>query len=140
MAKGKHKGAKRITRKQLTAMLENLFETHTGEKFELKQIFRMLNLDTHPAKMLCMDILETMLIDDYITEKPRYTFALKQQSQTVEGTFTRKANGKNTFTPDGGGKPLLVAERNSMHAMDGDRVRVTMMARRRNHVREGMVT
>ncbi|MBP5380631.1 MAG: ribonuclease R [Bacteroidaceae bacterium] len=140
MAKGKHKGAKRITRKQLSAMLENLFETHTGERFELKQIFRMLNLDTHPAKILCMDILDTMLIDDYITEKPRYTFALKQQSLTVEGTFTRKANGKNTFTPDGGGKPLLVAERNSMHAMDGDRVRVTMMARRRNHVREGMVT
>jgi len=105
---------------------------------ELK--FAQLNLGTHPAKMLCMDVLEAMLVDDYITEKPRYTYGLKQQSQTLEGTFNRKANGKNTFTPDGGGKAILVAERNSLHAMDGDRVCVTMMARRRNHVREAMVT
>ncbi|MBP5515071.1 MAG: ribonuclease R [Bacteroidaceae bacterium] len=140
MAKGKGKGAKRVTRKQMVAMLEQLFERNAQESLPLKEIFRTLNLSTHPAKMLCMDVLDAMLMDDFITEKPRYTYALKQQSQTLEGIFNRKANGKNTFIPDGGGQPLLVAERNSQHAMDGDRVRVTMMARRRNHVREGMVT
>ena len=140
MAKGKGKGAKRVTRKQMVAMLEQLFERNAQESLPLKEIFRTLNLNTHPAKMLCMDVLDAMLMDDFITEKPRYTYALKQQSQTLEGIFNRKANGKNTFVPDGGGQPLLVAERNSQHAMDGDRVRVTMMARRRNHVREGMVT
>ena len=140
MAKGKGKGAKRVTRKQMVAMLEQLFERNAQESLPLKEIFRTLNLNTHPAKMLCMDVLDAMLMDDFITEKPRYTYALKQQSQTLEGVFNRKANGKNTFVPDGGGQPLLVAERNSQHAMDGDRVKVTMMARRRNHVREGMVT
>lgn len=140
MVKGKGKGAKRVTRKQMVAMLEQLFERNAQESLPLKEIFRTLNLNTHPAKMLCMDVLDAMLMDDFITEKPRYTYALKQQSQTLEGVFNRKANGKNTFVPDGGGQPLLVAERNSQHAMDGDRVRVTMMARRRNHVREGMVT
>lgn len=140
MAKGKGKGAKRVTRKQMVSMLEQLFERNAQESLPLKEIFRTLNLNTHPAKMLCMDVLDAMLMDDFITEKPRYTYALKQQSQTLEGVFNRKANGKNTFVPDGGGQPLLVAERNSQHAMDGDRVRVTMMARRRNHVREGMVT
>lgn len=34
----------------------------------------------------------------------------------------------------------MVAERNSLHAMDGDVVRVSMMARRKNHVREAAVT
>ena len=140
MAKGKGKGSKRITRKQMVGMLERLFEMHPTEKFELKEIFRTMNLDTHPSKMLCMEILESLIEDDYIAEKPKYVYGLKQQSQKLEGTFNRKGNGKNTFVPDGGGKPLLIAERNSMHAMDGDRVRVTMMARRRGHVREGMVT
>ncbi len=140
MAKGKNKTTKRVTRKQLTAMLEQLFERNSSEHFELKSIFRILGLDTHPAKMLCMEVLNDMLQDDYITEKPRYTYSLKVQVQSMEGVFTRKANGKNTFTPDGGGQPILVAERNSKHAMDGDRVRATMMARRRNHVREAMVT
>ncbi len=140
MAKSKGKGTKRVTRKQLVAMVEQLFEHKGGERLELKEIFRTLNLNTHPAKMLCMDVLEQLLEEDFLTEKPKYTYALKHQSQVLEGVFQRKANGKNTFLPDEGGQPILVAERNALHAMDGDRVRVTMMARRRGHVREGMVT
>ena len=140
MGKGKGKSAKRITRKQMTAMLESLFGSHPSEMYELKSVFRLLNLDTHPSRMLCMDVLEDLLRDDIITEKPRYTYGLKLQSQRLEGIFHRKANGKNTFIPDEGGQPILIAERNSLHAMDGDRVSVSMMARRRNHVREGQVT
>ena len=140
MSKGKNKTAKRITRKQMTAMLESLFGSHPTEKYELKVIFRILNLDTHPSKMLCMEVLDDLLREDVIAEKPRYTYGLKLQSQHLEGIFNRKANGKNTFTPDEGGQPILIAERNSLHAMDGDRVKVSMMARRRNHVREGQVT
>ena len=56
-----------------------------------------------------------------------------------EGTFIRKANGKNSFQPDDGGKPIFVSERNSMFALNGDRVRVAMMARRQNHIKEAMV-
>ena len=140
MSKSKEKKTKRITKQQLVERVIGLFEGHPKDTFELKTLFRQLNLNTHPAKMLCMDVLEALLQDDIIAEKPKYTYRLKQESQTLEGVFTRKANGKNTFMPDGGGKPILVAERNSLHAMDGDRVQVTMMARRRNHVREGMVT
>ena len=136
----KSKGSKRITRKQMVAYLERTFEAHPDERMELKEIFRTLNLTTHPSKMLCMDVLEDMIEDDYLVEKPRYTYGLKTQGQVMEGVFARKANGKNTFLPDGGGHPILVAERNSLHAMDGDRVRATMMARRRNHVREAQVT
>ena len=140
MGKGKNKTSRRITMKQMTAMLESLFGNHPKEKYELKEVFRILGLDTHPAKMQCIDVLTDLLQDDIITEKPKYTYTLKLQSQQMEGIFNRKANGKNTFTPDEGGQPILVAERNSMHAMDGDRVRVSMMARRKNHVREGQVT
>lgn len=57
-----------------------------------------------------------------------------------EGTFQRKANGKNTFLPDDGGTPIFVSERNSMSALTGDRVRVQFLARRRNHIKEAMVT
>ncbi len=140
MGKGKNKGAKRITKKQMVERVMGLFEGHPTQRYELKEVFRLLGLDTHPAKMTCYDVIETMLADDYLTEKPKYCYGLKQQSQVMEGIFHRKANGKNTFLPDEGGQPILVAERNSMHAMDGDRVRVSMMARRRNHVREGQVT
>ena len=38
-----------------------------------------------------------------------------------------------------GGEPVLVAERNSLHAMGGDKVKVTLLARRKHHVREAQV-
>lgn len=56
-----------------------------------------------------------------------------------EAIFNRKANGKNTVTPLDGGEPVLVAERNSLHAMGGDKVKVTLLARRKHHVREAQV-
>ncbi len=64
---------------------------------------------------------------------------LNTKGQVQEGTFIRKANGKNTFQPDDGGTPVFVSERNSMSALNGDRVKVQFMARRRNHIKEAMV-
>ncbi len=139
MAK-KNKGQKYLTRRALMAKLTALFEREAGKGYELREIYRELGLQTHPARMNCLEMLKEMVLDDVITEKPRYTYSLKVASQTVEGLFHRKANGKNTFKPDSGGKSILVAERNSLHAMDGDRVRVSMLARRRNHIREAQVT
>ncbi len=139
MSKSNKKGGKRITKKELIALMVNLFQTKGGESVSLKDIYRTLNLDTHPAKVLCMDVIEELLFDDFIVEKPKYNYHLNAPCQVMEGVFHRKANGKNTFVPSDGGEAILVAERNSMNAMDGDIVKASMMARRRNHVREAEV-
>ena len=139
MSKSNKKGGKRITKKELIALMVNLFQSKGDETVSLKDIYRTLHLDTHPAKILCMDVLEEMLFDDFIVEKPKYNYHLNVPTQVMEGVFHRKANGKNTFVPTEGGEPILVAERNSMNAMDGDIVKASMMARRRNHVREAEV-
>lgn len=133
------KGRKRLNKKDLTNLLMELFQNNPSEVYDIKKIFRELDLKTHPVKMLCIDILKEMAIDDYIKEKEHLSFCLNTHGQVLEGVFMRKANGKNTFKPDEGGEPILVAERNSAHAMNGDRVRVAMMARRKNHVREAQV-
>ena len=66
-------------------------------------------------------------------------YTLNTKGQVQEGTFVRKANGKNTFLPDDGGTPVFVSERNSMAALNGDHVKVQFMARRQNHIKEAMV-
>ena len=139
MGKGK-KGGRRLNKRQLTEALMNLFESQPNETFNMKQIFRLLHLDTHPAKMLAIDTMEEMAWDDYLSKAGDNCYKLNTQGQVQEGTFRRKANGKNSFIPDGGGKPIFVSERNSLFALDGDRVRITMMARREKHIKEAMVT
>ena len=139
MGKTGKKGGKRLKKKELAKMLMELFQNNPAEVYDIKRIFRDLKLDTHPAKLLCMDLLEDLAMDDYIKETEKLHFRLNTTGQVFEAIFNHKANGKNTVTPLDGGEPVLVAERNSLHAMGGDKVKVTLLARRKHHVREAQV-
>ena len=139
MGKTGKKGGKRLKKKELAKMLMELFQNNPAEVYDIKRIFRDLKLDTHPAKLLCMGLLEDLAMDDYIKETEKLHFRLNTTGQVFEAIFNRKANGKNTVTPLDGGEPVLVAERNSLHAMGGDKVKVTLLARRKHHVREAQV-
>ena len=128
-----------MTKKQLAPKLEELFVSNPGKTLSFKDIFRTLHLDTHPLKMLAIDIMEEMAWDDFISKVTDNSYKLNLNGQVQEGVFQRKTNGKNTVTPDGSDKPIFVAERNSMWALTGDRVRFSYMARRKNHIKEAQV-
>ncbi len=136
---GKKKGGKRLGKKQVSELLQNLFQHHPNETFSFKQIFKVLKFDTHPLKMLAIDTMEEKAWDDFLSKVSDTAYRLNLKTQVQEGVFRRKANGRNSFLPDDGGTPVFVAERNSMSAMDGDRVKVSYMARRDKHIKEAMV-
>ena len=128
-----------MTKKQVGKALMGLFQSNPQETFSFKQIFKELKLDTHPLKMIAIDIMEEMAWDDFLTKVSETSYCLNTKTQVQEGTFCRKLNGKNSFIPDDGSQPIFVAERNSMSALDGDKVQVTFMARRARHIKEAMV-
>ena len=131
---------KRLTKNKLAEMLQDLFTRNPDKTLSFKQIFKDLRLTTHPAKMLAVDLMEEMAWDDFLSKVSDNSYKLNMKGQVQEGKFIRKPNGKNSFVPDDGGNPVFVAERNSKSALTGDRVKVTFMARRRNHIKEAMVT
>ena len=138
MGKGK-KGGKRMSKKQLSERLQDFFALQPSKTLSFKEIFRALKLDTHPLKMLAIDIMEEMTWDDFLTRVTESSYKLNTKGQVQEGTFIRKSNGKNSFLPDDGGTPIFVSERNSMWATNGDRVKVSFMARRKKHIKEAQV-
>ena len=138
MGKGK-KGGKRMSKKQLSERLQDFFASQPSKTLSFKEIFRALKLDTHPLKMLAIDIMEEMTWDDFLTRVTESSYKLNTKGQVQEGTFIRKSNGKNSFLPDDGGTPIFVSERNSMWATNGDRVKVSFMARRKKHIKEAQV-
>lgn len=138
MAKTKHSG-KRLSKRQVAEKIENLFGAHPEQAFHYKELFKLLRLTTHPAKMLAMSVLDDMVWDDYITQTGDRTYRLNTKGQVQEGSFVRKPNGRNSFVPDDGKEPVFVAERNSMGALNGDKVRVSYMARRQKHMKEAQV-
>ncbi len=140
MAKNREKKAgKRMKKGEMTNKLLDLFHDKSSEILSLKHIFSELQLTTHPLKMLCIDIINDMLADDYITEIDKSKYKLTDHGTVLTGTFQRKSNGKNSFIPEGGGEPIFVAERNSAHAMNNDKVKIAFYAKRKNRDAEGEV-
>ena len=64
----KKKGGKRLNKKQIAEMLQTLFQQNPNETFSFKQIFKALKLDTHPTKMLAIDLMEEMAWDDFLSK------------------------------------------------------------------------
>jgi len=133
------KATVRLKKKDLINGLLDHFSAHAEESYSVKELFALVGAGNHPAKMLVLDALTELVMDDYVATDGRGNYRNAVRSQVMDGTFQRKRNGRNSFLPDDGGKSILVAERNSLHALDGDRVRVTMLARRQRHTREAEV-
>ncbi len=141
MAKKKKdkKAGKRMSKKDLANLIMDYFQKRQGEAISMRKIFTDLRLTTHPLKMLCVDILEEMLMAEYLTLTEKNVYKLNNIGIEMVGKFQRKANGKNMFIPDGDGEPIQIAERNSAHAMNNDRVRIACYAHRHNQCAEGEV-
>lgn len=141
MAKKKKekKGGKRMKKKELAELLVNYFRMRPTESFSLKHLFGGLNLTTHPLKMLCADTVQEMVEDSFLIETEKGRYKLNDKGQILTGTFVRKSNGRNSVIPDDGGEPIVIAERNSAHAMNNDKVKIALCAKRRRHDLEGQV-
>lgn len=128
-----------MEKKELVEILLNYFRTKPNEAFSLKQLFQALKLTTHPGKMLCIDVVEEMLEDNFLIEIEKGRYKINDKGQILTGTFVRKSNGKNSFIPEEGGEPIFIAERNSAHAMNNDKVKVALCAKRKKHQLEAQV-
>ena len=138
-AANKTKMRRRTNKQDLVQMLTQLFSEHPERTFSFKEIFRALRLNTHPLKMLAIETMEDMAWDDILAKVGDSSYRLNTSNQVQEGRFVRKPNGKNSVIPDDSDKPIFVSERNSLWAQNGDHVRFSTMARRRNHIKEAQV-
>ena len=84
-------------------------------------------------------MLAELAFDGDLIEVSPGKYKSPQRNNVTTGTFVRRANGKNSVITDTDGETISVAERNSMHALNGDRVRINIAARRRGVEPEAQV-
>ena len=133
------KPKKRLKKREIIQRIINLFNTYPKELMNYKQASAEIGITTQVGKLMVADVLDTLHLEDFLVEVERGKYQLNGLGSTAEGKFERRSNGKNTFIPDDGGNPLFVAERNSMHAMNGDRVKVQILAKRKGREPEAEV-
>ena len=131
MAKSAGKKAKRMSKRVMFDALIDMFQHYGDRALPYTRIWKELRLTTHPQKMLCGDVLTDMLIDGTLVETKSGHFRLNFQQRELVGTIQRSGNGRILFAPEDGEESVYIAERNSMHALHGDCVRVSLFARRR---------
>lgn len=133
------KTAKRRTKKEIIASVINFFNRNTDKSFNYKQIGADLGIKNQPERLLLMGILDDLVEDAFIIHTGKGKYKSNTRGVVIEGHFERRSSGKNFFVPDDGTENIFVAERNSGHAMNGDRVKIQMLAKRKGRDAEGEV-
>ncbi len=132
--------ATRPKKKELTQSVVSFLSQNKERQYNYKQIAAALHLEGSEGRSLLVKILDKLREQDILLETSRGRYRINQRGLLLEGRFERRSNGKNFFVPDDEGNIINIAERNSNHAMNGDRVRVQLLAKRRRNDTEGVVT
>ncbi|MDR2680360.1 MAG: ribonuclease R, partial [Tannerella sp.] len=130
-AKNRAPKGERIKKELLVQAIVELFHKEPKSLYNYKQVGKLTGTEGQDGKLQVLEILYALADDGILVEQDNGRFRYNSLGTIASGTFQRRSNGNNAFIPDDGGESIRVAERNSMHAMDGDRVRVQLFARRK---------
>lgn len=125
------KAGQRPQIKQLYAAIEEYINSQGNKTFNYKQVSHALGVSTPAASKAVAMRLAELEYDGEIIEVAPGKYKAPNRGAVALGTFVRRSNGKNSVVIDGDDEAIFVAERNSMHALNGDRVKVLVAAHRK---------
>ena len=137
--------SKRILKKDaLTQAILETFQLNPRTIYNYKQLSKAIGIEAQVQKLQTADILHILADDGVLTETEPGRYRLNRISESATGIFRRRSNGRHVFIPDSPSanptdtddevptpEPISVDDRNTAHALDGDRVRVQLFKRRR---------
>lgn len=141
MAKKKkyQKNKPSLKKAALVNMLLDVMQSNPHKSYNYKQLSSVLGLKTMPEKQLLVNVLDDLHLQEMIQEQERGKYKMNMRGGYVEGTIDRRSNGKNYLLPDDGGEAVFIAERRLRQAMNKDRVKVFLYAKRPGSEPEGEV-
>ena len=126
----KRSKAERLNLDELTRAVVKLFAANPTHTWNYKQVSKQLNITAQPLRLTISRILEVLAMDDTLTRVKPGTYRYNLSGALLFGTFERRSNGRNAVISDEDGKSIFIAERNAMHALNGDRVQARLFAKR----------
>lgn len=123
---------------QLVAAIRAFVAKQGRHTFNYRQVASAIEARASQYGDVAM-ILEELAAEGEIAEITPGKYKYIERNNIVTGTFVRRSNGRNSVITDDDGESISVAERNSMHALNGDIVKVCVAARRQGQEPEGEV-
>lgn len=130
--------APRLRKQELAGRILAFLSKENKQAFNYKQIAFAIDATASSQRMDLINVLDELAAVGDITEVSlgRYKAKSNRGNESL-GTFVRRSNGRNAVIIDD--EPIMVAERNSMHALNGDKVRVVVSAARKGQDPEAKV-
>ena len=123
---------------ELLQKIVEFLQQHNKQSFNYKQISFGIGAESTVNRMDVLNALDELVAADDILEVDLGKYKAKANRGTENmGYFVRRSNGKNGVVVDD--ELIFVAERNSMHALNGDKVRVVVSAARKGQDPEAKV-
>ncbi len=109
--------------------VDSYIQQQSNATFNYKQVSHALGVE-NPAqqRVVALKLAELAFDGDLIEVSPG-KYKTPSRTTVATGVFVRRSNGKNSVITDEDGEPIFVAERNSLHALNGDKVKVNIAAR-----------
>ncbi len=129
-----------LNKKKLKNIILSALHEESGKTVNYKQVSSWLGVKDQKGRQLVNIALEELKDNEYLEQVSRGKFRLKTKTGSVCGTVELQPQGFAYVHSDETDRPVLVSSRNLNHAMEGDKVKVHLYARRKKHDLEGEVT
>ncbi|MBQ9076509.1 MAG: ribonuclease R [Muribaculaceae bacterium] len=139
MARSSKKNSAKIPSAELRRMVIGFIENQKNSTFNYKQVSHAIGVSAMSQQRAVAMILAELAFDGNLVETSPGKYKSPKRANVSVGVFVRRSNGKNGVIIDDDNEMIFVAERNSLHALNGDRVRVNIAARRRGAEPEAIV-
>ena len=116
---------------KIAQLVREFIDQQKSNTFNYKQVSHAIGASTPKQQRAVALTLAEMAFDGELIETSPGKYKAPMRTNFATGTFVRRSNGKNSVITDGDGESIFVAERKSMHALNGDKVKVNIAAHRR---------
>ena len=116
---------------KIAQLVREFIDQQKNNTFNYKQVSHAIGASTPKQQRAVALTLAEMAFDGELIETSPGKYKAPMRTNFTTGTFVRRSNGKNSVITDGDGESIFVAERKSMHALNGDKVKVNIAAHRR---------
>ncbi|MDE6161573.1 MAG: RNB domain-containing ribonuclease, partial [Muribaculaceae bacterium] len=132
--------AKKKHESGLRELIDKYVATASAATFNYKQVAAAIGEHNKAHHRAIALYLAELAFDGVLLEVSPGRFKPVQRNVVATGTFVRRSNGKNSVVTDDDGETIFIAERNSMHALNGDRVAISVAAKIKGRETEAKVT
>ena len=127
-------------KKEIRNQILGIFSNNTLQTFNYKQIARRLYVTDPSSRKLIQAVLNELEHDGHLTEVERGKYKLKSRGGYICGTVQLKSSGAAYIITDDLEEDVYITPKNLNRALNGDKVKVYLYARKRGDKLMGEIT